>query len=325
MKRKPMVGVAGIGMVGAPLAKYFLSAGFKRGKNLFLFDADPKKKFRDDISRSDILFICVPSPSKPDGSCDVSIVEAVVAKYASPERIFVIKTTVEPATCERLSHTYRCPIVLNPEFLREASAWEDMAHPDRQIAGHTVNAEDHAVRVAALLPRAPFVSPARSGLHQAAITASEAELGKYAANTFGALKVVFGNIIADCCRALEYALKKENVPVGISYDRVRNVFASDHRIGDAWLDVNHGDYRGYGGYCFPKDVNALLAFAKRLGRVLPARSRERMLLASGLKVLDAMRAYNRALLKSQGLTEEMVSRHDAELKKKFKARPRARH
>ncbi|MBI1957547.1 MAG: hypothetical protein HYS44_03810 [Candidatus Niyogibacteria bacterium] len=322
---KPVIGIVGLGMVGEPLRRYFEGRGFKRGRDLLCFDSDPKKSYADGVDRSDILFVCVPTPQRPDGSCDTSIIESIVRQYASPKRIIVVKSTVEPSTCERLSKKYRCPIVFNPEFLREASAWEDMQKPDRQIAAHTAGAETHAHRVLSLLPAAPLISPVKLQLPNEAITASEAELGKYAANVFGAFKVVFGNIVADLCHAVEFSLKKEKMPVAVSYEQVRRVFASDRRIGDAWLDVSRGNYRGYGGYCFPKDVNALIAFAKRLRRALPARSRERAVLASGLNVLNAVRNYNRTLLKSQGLTEETVSRHDAELEKRLKIRRQKRN
>ena len=79
------------------------------------------------------------------------------------------------------------------------------------------------------------------------------------------------------------------------------------RIGPAWLNVNYGNYRGAGGFCFPKDMNALIEFIEKTSSLKPATT-----------VLNAVRVYNRELLKRQGLSEEMVSRHDREVAKVLK-------
>ena len=311
MRKQPIIGVVGLGMVGGQVKRHFEYAGFKRGKNLLCFDTDPQKKCSDDVSASTILFVCVPTPQKPDGSCDISIVERVVAHYALPTRTIVVKSTVEPATCERLARKYKAPILFNPEFLREASAWDDMVNPDRQIMAAANGAHPRAREALALLPKAPFSS-------SDSIHSTEAEIGKYACNTFGSLKVAFANVMADVCAGLESVLKKEGMAVPIAYESVRKILAHDRRIGDAWLNVNHGHYRGYGGYCFPKDTVGLIFTMRKIISRLPQKSRERTLLLSGVKVFEAMRDYNNALLRSQGLTEQLVSRHDHELEKKLK-------
>lgn len=319
MVKKPIIGIVGIGMVGAQLRRYFELMGFERKKNLLCFDTDPAKKCSDDIASASIIFICVPTPSRSDGRCDTSIVESVIAKYASPERVLVIKSTVEPATCERFAKKYRTQIFFNPEFLTESRAWEDMINPDRQVVGHTTSAEYMSGILLNLLPRAFFSSPGTLGTYRfSRINATEAELGKYAGNVFGAMKVVFGNIFADLCRVTERILERESITASVEYENVRLILGHDRRIGDAWLDVSHGNYRGYGGYCFPKDTNALIAFARLMVRALPHASSDQKLLDAGVKVFEAMRDYNRALLASQGLTEAMVNRHDTEFAKKLK-------
>lgn len=287
MPKKLKIGIVGLGMVGTPLFKYFSESGWKRGKNLFCFDS-AKKEFIDSLKTASIIFICVPTPVSKDGSCDTSIVEKVIKAHKSKNKIFVIKSTVEPGTAQRLQQKYKIPVLFNPEFLTEANAWNDFINPDRQIVAHAANSKKYAKSVIKILPA--------SKLNIVGIHSSEAELGKYASNVFGALKVTYSNIIADFAKTM-----------GVDYEKVRKVFASDKRIGDSWTNVNYGNYRGYGGYCFPKDTDALIAFGEKLG-------------IKGVAVLKAMREYNEELLKSQKLNSKVVSSHDNELKRIIKAR-----
>ena len=102
--------------------------------------------------------------------------------------------------------------------------------------------------------------------------------------------------------------------------------AHDRRIGDAWMNVYHGNYRGFGGYCFPKDFNAFIAFGKKLASGLNKKKDKELktLVKSGLGVLQAIWDYNESLLKSQGLSVGLVSSHEAHVKalleKKWKKR-----
>lgn len=295
------LGIVGLGMVGEPLRRYFTEhKGYERGKNLFCFDSDLSKGYQDDMSFADIVFVSVPTPSCADGSCNTSIVEGVIAKYKDPKKIFVIKSTVVPGTSQAIATKQGVKILFNPEFLTEANAWNDFLYPDRQIIGYTDGAENFVEHVRALLPE-PTEEKGRA-ISQQLVHASEAEIAKYAANVFGALKVVFGNVIADYCEAKS-----------ARYDAVKNIIAADKRIGPAWLDIRHGHYRGYGGYCFPKDTNAAIASAQQ---ILSAQDIETPIyqnLVHGIAFLEAMRDYNRALLRSQKLDEKKVSAHDHEL------------
>ncbi len=323
MFKNPKVGIIGLGMVGSPLKRYFEEKGFKRKENLFCFDADSKKGYSDDIDQADIIFICVPTPKKKDNSCDTSIVEKTVRKFHNKNKVLVIKSTVEPGTVARLQKKYNCPIIFNPEFLTESKAWEDFIRPDRQIIGHTEKSRGHASNVLNLMPPAFFSSPGILGTYDFIdLNSSEAEMSKYASNVFGAMKVVFGNILADFCSALEKVLEKEGIKQDVHYDHVRYVVARDRRIGDAWFDVNHGNYRGFGGFCFPKDTNAFITFAKKLEKKLSVNNQEekklKKIVGCGINFLESMKNYNIELLKSQGLTLDEVSRHDAELENKIK-------
>lgn len=277
-------------MVGGALARYFLDIKkLKRGKDIFLYDADPKKGYGDDVNRADIIFVAVPTPrQKATGVCDTSIVEAA-CRTLNDGKIAVIKSTVAPGTTDALQKKFpRLTVLFSPEFLTEKNAWSDTIHPDRQIVGFTKGNEAVAADVLKLLPRAPFQSPSKIN-H---ITALEAELIKYAGNVFLSRKVVFAN-----------ALAKIAERVGANYTHVRSGISADARIGGSHLNVDYNAYRGFGGYCFPKDTSALMMFAKDLG------------LADVYALLKADWDFNEKLLAEQGLTIDDVSRHDAEIQK----------
>jgi UDPglucose 6-dehydrogenase len=300
----PKIGIIGIGMVGTPLARYFEERrGYKRGKNLFLYDTDVRKNFLDDINQGDIIFICVPTPRNPkDGSCDVSIVQDAIRKIKG-SKIVVIRSTVPPGTTEAVQkENPRHKLLFNPEFLTESRAWEDMIRPDRQIVGFTEASIDAAHVVLSLLPKAPFMSPWGIGTyHPVRITATEAELIKYAANVYFVRKVNWAN-----------ALAKASEKIGATYEKVRQGMAADHRIGDSHLDVEHGGYRGWGGYCFPKDTAAFMSFAKKNG------------LSDVAHLLQADWDFNEELLKEQGLSIDGVSKHITEQNITI-AKPRKAH
>ena len=320
----PKIGIIGIGMVGSQLERYFREIKkLRRGHDLFLYDIDPKKDYFDDISRADVVFVCVPTPRSPDGSANLSAVEAAVemidkeasrkvSKESQGGRVIVIKSTVPPGTTEYLQKKYPAhQFVFNPEFLTESQAWEDMMRPDRQIVGFTAaNTKNAAAAVLRLLPDAFFKSPSLHGCYAGHyVTATEAETGKIAANLFGAAKVTFGNILADFCASLDEPA---------SYENVRHILAHDGRIGPAWLDVHHGSYRGFGGYCFPKDLDAFIAHSDDLiSKMLKKKDKQSRdsarLLQNGLSVFKAIRAYNEALLKSQGYSVRQVSTHEKDI------------
>lgn len=297
-EQRPKVGIMGVGMVGGPLARYFEEVkGYRRGTDLFLYDTDIKKSYVDDVGRADVIFMCLPSPRNPkDGSCDTSIIEDAVRKIAG-EKIIVIKSTVPPGTTERLQQAHpRHKMLFSPEFLTESRAWEDMMRPDRQIVGFTEQSLDAAHLVLSLLPKAPFMSPWGTGTYvQTRITATEAELIKYAGNVYFVRKVNWANALATVAEKL-----------GVDYENVRKGMAADHRIGDSHLDANHGGYRGFGGYCFPKDASAFMVFAREHGLT---------------GVHDLLRGdwkFNEELLRLQGLTIDDVSAHNHVLEEKLR-------
>ena len=130
---------------------------------------------------------------------------------------------------------------MNPEFLTEETADQDMNYPDRQVVGYTEKSHDVAGDLMQLLPLAPF---------ERIIPATEAELVKYFGNTWFSVKVSFANQMYDFCQAL-----------GVDYDRMVEAAAADKRIGRTHLNVWHKGYRGYGGKCLPKDNKAIIQLA----------------------------------------------------------------
>ncbi|KKW26407.1 MAG: UDP-glucose/GDP-mannose dehydrogenase dimerization [candidate division Kazan bacterium GW2011_GWB1_52_7] len=289
--QKYAIGIIGVGMVGTPLARYYEEVhGHERGNNLFLYDIDPKKGYFDDVDKADIVFISVPTPRAPEGAVDSSAVEEAF-RMITGEKIIVLKSTVPPGMTEAFQKKYpHQKILFNPEFLTEKRAWEDFLKPDRQIVGFTSSSIDAAHIVLSLLPKAPFMSPwGLTTYRSVKITATEAEIIKYGGNVHFARKVNFANLLA-----------KTSEKFGADYENVRLGLAADFRIGDSHLDVMHGGYRGFGGYCFPKDLDGFIAH----------------LAANGLDdcadLLRKDREFNEGLLAEQGLTLEDVSVHDHE-------------
>lgn len=285
------IGIVGLGMVGMPLKRYFEEyRGYQRGETIFLYDSNPKKNFFDDINHADIIFICVPTPSRSDGSVDLLAVEQAFALIRG-EKIVVIKSTVPPGTS--MKYQARFPalkIVFNPEFLTEKNAWNDFLHPSRQLAGWTAERNKKEARVVlSLLPSAPVVSPSDA----LSMSSTEAEIVKYASNMFLARKVTFANAVYEIASAH-----------GADYDSVRAGIAADPRIGSSHLNVMHNGYRGYGGFCFPKDTDALIHHCGEKG------------LHHCKSLFQSDRDFNEKILRSQGLTCEEVSVHDEELVKK---------
>ncbi len=338
MSTKLKVGIIGLGMVGEPIRKWFEELnGYKRGKDLFCYDADPKKSFKDDANKADVVFVSVPTPPNPDGSCNTSIVESVVGQIKDPAptlsadrhskrgrgwngaggKIIIIKSTVSPGTVQRLQDKYpKKRFIFNPEFLTESQAWEDFISPDRQIVSTTAKSETDAIEVLNLLPRKNFIRPWTSDYSRKSVNTTEAEMGKYASNVFGFIKVAYGNILADIAHAmtLKYAAEKKKTKV--NYENIKDLISADLRIGPAWLNVAHGNYCGAGGYCFPKDMAAFISFAETVAQQLGKKKTDPAFLKvlnRGIAVLKAVEGYNVELLKAQGLTVDDVSKHNKEI------------
>lgn len=235
------MGVMGLGWVGGTLADYLDKVGYP------VLRYDPPKGLgsQEELAEAEVIFVCVPTPYVDGVGFDDSIVDSAISDIPG-EKIVVIKSTVLPGTTDKMQKKYpQHYLLFNPEFLREVTAERDMAHPDRQIIGYTERSKEIALRVLDMLPQAPFMHLSK---------AKEAETVKYFSNCFLAMKVVFANQVYDLCEKM-----------GVDYDEVRECAVADPRIGDSHLQVAHGEHRGYGGHCFPKDVKAFIQVAKQHG------------------------------------------------------------
>jgi len=214
------------------------------------------------VLNSDISFITVGTPSKPDGSIDLQFIKnsayeiGEALKKKETYHLIVIKSTVLPGTTEKIvkpiieRHSGRsCGIefglCMNPEFLREGSALHDTLHPDRVVIGEY---DKKSGNILESLYR-DFYGERIPPIIRTNLTT--AELIKYASNAFLATKISFINFMANLC---------QKIP-GADVKTVAEGMGLDKRIGPLFLNAG----LGYGGSCFPKDVKALIAYSKSLG------------------------------------------------------------
>jgi UDPglucose 6-dehydrogenase len=201
------------------------------------------------IKEAEIIFLALPTPPGEDGSADLSYILGVadqLGKIIEGYKVIVDKSTVPVGTAEKVyaaiaeNSKTDFAVVSNPEFLREGFAVNDFMKPDRVVIG---TSDDRAKKIMESLYR-PFV---RQGNPIYFMDEKSAELTKYAANSFLATKITFMNEIANFCEL-----------VGADVDKVRIGIGSDNRIGKRFLFPGIG----YGGSCFPKDVQALVKSGK---------------------------------------------------------------
>lgn len=242
------VGIVGKGFVGGAMYE-----NFKDVFNVLVWDKDEQKRnvdnFEGFVNKTDIIFVCVPTPMKESGECDTSIVISVIKQIASIDRrkYVVIKSTVTPGTTERLAKQFGMTIAFNPEFLTEANAYNDFRFQPLIILG----ADDQGINTVLAQLYSEFNSKVENSAYVINRTTKEAEMFKYLANCFLATKVIFANEFKILCDK-----------VGIEYNRVAEVAALDKRLGKTHWRVPGPDGKmGYGGSCFPKDTAALLHFA----------------------------------------------------------------
>ena len=196
------------------------------------------------VKESQIIFMALPTPPGGDGAADLSYILGAakdIANLVTEYKVIVNKSTVPVGTADKVKAVFTAntnveiDVVSNPEFLREGVAVEDFMKPDRVVIGTT---SEKAQKFMAEL-YAPYV---RQGNPIYFMDERSSELTKYAANSFLATKITFMNEIANLCEI-----------VGADVDAIRKGIGSDDRIGKRFLFPGIG----YGGSCFPKDVQAL--------------------------------------------------------------------
>lgn len=250
MNAKLLIGFIGQGFVGRHLADDFENRGYEivRYSKETPYDTQENKTR---IGECDVVFIAVPTPTNGKGFDD-SIIRSVLALVCKG-KIVVIKSSILPGVTDSLQTSFPDIFVFHaPEFLTEANAAYDAAHPNRNIIGipRVKSAarkklyEQKAHMLASVLPASPrtFIT-----------TATEAEMIKYLSNCFLALKIVYSNIGFDIAESL-----------GADYSVIAQALGADERIGTSHLAVAHGKGRGAGGNCFIKDLAAFRAFSQKV-------------------------------------------------------------
>jgi UDPglucose 6-dehydrogenase len=222
------------------------------------------------IRAGDVIFICVGTPPKESGEADLSAIDHVareIATQAKSPRLVVEKSTVPALTGVQLqkalaaysqSGSIKFEVASNPEFLREGTAVGDFFHPDRIVAGVENEKSAQVMReiYAPILER-KFHCPVHNGRcptgtagELVITTINSAELIKHASNSFLALKISYANVISDLCER-----------IGADVEQVTHAMGLDPRIGSQFLRAG----LGFGGFCFPKDIQAFIHLAGTVG------------------------------------------------------------
>ena len=241
-----IIGIVGQGFVGTAIRE-----GMKNHFQIETYD-----KFKEELStcsslrevceKAHIVFTCLPTPMKKSGECDLSILEETVRQINEFNlgNIVVIKSTIIPGTTDRLNaECENVEIVFNPEFLTEANYIDDFKNQNRIIIGGPRPATTTVKNMfRKVFQKTPIV---KTG-------SKTAESVKYFINCFLATKVSFANEFKQICELAD-----------VDYDKVVEYALYDTRIGPTHLSTPGPDgRRGFGGSCFPKDLNALVYFAR---------------------------------------------------------------
>ena len=267
---KYKIGVIGIGMVGDQIRRWFADQGFE----VAAYDKFKGIGKLDDLNKSDLIFLCLPSAydTRQKMGVDLSAFKLVV-KYFKDPKMFVVKSTVPPGTTMSLQKIFPGhKFFHSPEFLTEVTAWNDFSSPHLQLLGYAdAKNQKLAEEIIKILP---------AGKHAKVLPSVATEIFKYTRNAFFAAKVTFANQIYDLCRAY-----------GVEYNDIKDLLYTDPWVGGHHLEVVHKDYRGFGGKCLPKDLKTLiLAFKNK--KVNP-------------EFFEAVDKYNSKLLHRQKLTKTL--------------------
>ena len=236
MKKNVSVGIVGNGFVGNAVYQ-----NLRDKARCKVYDVDKNRSLSslEEVIQQDFIFVCLPTPMRIDGSCDLSVLDKFFEEL--PEHLtgtFVIKSTVPIGTTNK--YTERHNVIHNPEFLTARNAVEDFGKAERNVVGGNKElCVDFICFFEACFPKIPSII----------VSSDESEAIKYFSNTFLAYKVAYFNKIHDLCKA-----------VGMNYTNVRRGVITDSRIGKSHTQVPGIDNdRGFGGTCFPKDLNSLIS------------------------------------------------------------------
>ncbi len=241
------IGIIGNGFVGNAVAK-----GFENVSDVRIYDVDESRSTHSlvDTVRSDYIFVCLPTPmtSAEGGKCNLSVLKKFFRGVSDTHGIFIIKSTVPIGTVDEIvSQRPDLNIVHSPEFLTAANAEQDFIEADRHVIGGTPELSNKVKQLYEnRFPHIPVYT----------MRAKESEAVKYFANCFLASKVMVFNEMRILCDELD----------DVDYEKIIDGVASDTRIGFSHTQVPgpDGDY-GFGGTCFPKDINALIHTMEEFG------------------------------------------------------------
>jgi len=251
-----VIGIVGQGFVGKAL-----KSGFEKHYKIETYDKFIESKstcdLADLVAKSEVIFVCVPTPMDKDGTCHTGIVEEVVKEidkwsYAywgniDKKPTIVIKSTVAPGTTDKLHRKYKSvDVIFNPEFLTEANFIDDFKNQNRIILGGIRRGTNKLRQIySKVFPKTTIVKT----------SATYAEMVKYFSNCFLATKVSFANEMKQICDGLD-----------LDYDKVVEYATYDERLGKShWAVPGPDGELGFGGHCLPKDLSALIGVARKLG------------------------------------------------------------
>ena len=235
------IGIVGLGVVGSAI-----KTGFEKlGHDIVCYDLKLQTTLQD-VTDSEILFLCVPTPQGDDGSCDTTIITGILTELSANnyKGIVAIKSTVECGfTRSSIEKFKNLTICFVPEFLRERCAVDDFINNHNLLAvgTHDKFVFDKVVEAHGHYPK-----------DSVKLKPTEAEILKYYNNVFAAYKIIFANIMSEVCNKLD-----------CDYTTVKDAFVKFGRCKDTYLDVNE-NLKGYGGMCLPKDVKAMAKLLDKL-------------------------------------------------------------
>lgn len=249
------IGVIGLGYVGTAV-----KTGFQKSKTVVTYDIQKEcteTSIGGVAQKAEIILVCVPTPMNTDGTCNTEIVDTVLSEISLLElprkSICVIKSTITPGTCDLLAQRYpNITVCFNPEFLTERNYIDDFVSQTDITLGYT--GDSRSVKPVSQLYYERFPNS-----QVWVTTAKQAEMIKYVANTMLATKVAFLNEIYQICQRTD-----------IDFDQLTKVLKVDSRLGTShWNVPGHDGKFGFGGTCFPKDLNALIKFGQQNGQPTP--------------------------------------------------------
>ncbi len=247
------IGIIGKGFVGNAVHHGF-STDPHNDFDIKIYDKNPKlssHSLEKTINHSEIVFVSVPTPANLDGSINIEIINDVLSEINNcydGKSIILLRSTLIPGTSSMFSKKYsKLKIVFNPEFLTEKNANYDFLNQSRIILGGNIKLTSKVSQL--------YNLRFNNSIPIIETSFETAEMIKYMNNCFLATKVSFMN-----------EMKMISDKSGVDWDVAVNGFSLDNRIGNSHLDVpGHDGKLGFGGSCFPKDIQALIHHAKSIG------------------------------------------------------------